>query len=646
MMESKVFADNFSRSFSESGDFFQFLSARQARSKWMTAPSKELRFEPVERGSTLGNLYMQIYDHNGDADVLEDTMENTSLLLKVDGKDYPVRSCALKTVLERARISGHALNKVSKSVFAEILNYCMGVASGDSLIKVADEKVSAVHGGDPKDYTVMEMLPLFKATNDFLDREYPGNRFMTAHFDHSIATAIWCLDGQADKLLDTYHREIAAKGLRADKLVPALRFSTSDVGMSGANLYPIFLAGAESRIIPLGYPIRTEHKNGSGMEYFEEQLGLVYAQFEKAVDKQVQLMNIEIRYPVTTLHFIAKTLNEQGVPSPGRYLYDIGLRKTEKFKNAIWYLQTIKKILVDPVYLGWIVSGKYRSQLCERGTKTTVKTPEEEWIINKGMHEPIVSKELFDKVQDILSARQSEQGLATIYDSKSKRRSMFKGILRCGECGRSMYLRSKSNRGYYYYCTLHENYNATICPKKAVKQEDVESLALRLIQTQIRAFSDAQRLIANLNATPSSQTRYQIYETQIDDAKRKIEKFNQLKAALYGDFADGLLSHQDYTDLSEDYSRRADDLRIFIAELEKEKEKYSVGFGSKMQWALLIEKYKDQESLDAEMAAAFIETLTLFNDGHVEVAFRHRDEIEQVLYVAATRGKEAERYAG
>ena len=308
MMESKVFADNFSRSFSESGDFFQFLSARQARSKWMTAPSKELRFEPVERGSTLGNLYMQIYDHNGDADVLEDTMENTSLLLKVDGKDYPVRSCAIKTVLERARISGHALNKVSKSVFAEILNYCMGVASGDSLIKVADEKVSAVHGGDPKDYTVMEMLPLFKATSDFLNREYPGNTFMTAHFDHSIATAIWRLDGQADNLLDTYHREIAAKGLQTEKMVPALRFSTSDVGMSGANLYPIFLVGAESRIVPLGYSIRTEHKNGVDMQYFEEQLRLVYAQFEKALDKQVQLMNIEIRYPVTTLMRVLKRI--------------------------------------------------------------------------------------------------------------------------------------------------------------------------------------------------------------------------------------------------------------------------------------------------------------------------------------------------
>lgn len=122
---------------------------------------------------------------------------------------------------------------------------------------------------------------------------------MTAHFDHSIATAIWRLDGQADNLLDTYHREIAAKGLQTEKMVPALRFSTSDVGMSGANLYPIFLVGAESRIVPLGYSIRTEHKNGVDMQYFEEQLRLVYAQFEKALDKQVQLMNIEIRYPVT-----------------------------------------------------------------------------------------------------------------------------------------------------------------------------------------------------------------------------------------------------------------------------------------------------------------------------------------------------------
>ena len=86
--------------------------------------------------------------------------------------------------------------------------------------------------------------------------------------------------------------------------------------MSGANLYPILLAGNKSQIIPLGYPLRTQHKSGNDMEYFEEQLGLVYAQFEKAVDKQVQLLNIEIRYPVTTLMRVLKRI---GAPKKASY---------------------------------------------------------------------------------------------------------------------------------------------------------------------------------------------------------------------------------------------------------------------------------------------------------------------------------------
>ena len=103
MMETKVFADDFSCSFSEPRNFFQFLGERKAKSEWMTAPSKDLRFEPVEKGSALGDLYMKIYVHNGAADVLEDTMENTSLLLKVDGKDYPVRNAQIRGYLEKFR---------------------------------------------------------------------------------------------------------------------------------------------------------------------------------------------------------------------------------------------------------------------------------------------------------------------------------------------------------------------------------------------------------------------------------------------------------------------------------------------------------------------------------------------------------------
>lgn len=316
MTENKVYKDSFSRSFRDSDSFLSFLRERMECSSWLTAKSQSIHFQPVEKNSPIAKLYMQIYDHNGRAEVMADTMENTGMLLCVNGEEYPVRSCALKTILERARISGHALNKVSTTVFTQILNYCMEVTKGDSLIKIADEKVSAVHGGDPKDYAVLEMLPLFRKVKDFLDDNFPGNQFLTATFDHSLAMAIWSLDGQADALLDTYKRELAAKGLSNRAVRPGLRFMTSDVGMSGANLYPILLVGNNNRIVPLGYPVKTEHKSGADMDLFEEQLGLLYARFTEAIEKQMDLLNVEIRYPKTAMLGVLKRI---GAPKKSSY---------------------------------------------------------------------------------------------------------------------------------------------------------------------------------------------------------------------------------------------------------------------------------------------------------------------------------------
>lgn len=316
MLETKVFEDRFARDFTSMADFMQFLSERKASSRWMKAPSRELKFSAVEKGTPMGNLYYQLYEAKGEGLLMLDTMENTRLMLKVNGEDYPVRSCALKTILERARISGHALSKVQTDVFGQILNYCMGVASGESLVKIADEKISAVHGGDERDYAVLEMLPLFQAVADFLNSEFPGNHFLTAHFDHTMATAIWTLDGQSNNLLQKYQQEMALRNIHSGAVVPALRFQTSDVGLSGANLYPVLLVGSARHILPLGYTIKTEHKHGVDMDYFKEQLQLLYSKFRTALDNQVKLMDIEIRYPANAL---LGALKRVGAPKKASY---------------------------------------------------------------------------------------------------------------------------------------------------------------------------------------------------------------------------------------------------------------------------------------------------------------------------------------
>ena len=119
MTESKIYADNFRCTFRDSDQLLDFLKERKDNSLWMVAPSQSLQFTPLVKDTEIGNLYMQLYQSNGKAEILADTMENTSLMLSVNGENYPVRSCALKTILERARISGNALNKVSKTVLTQ-----------------------------------------------------------------------------------------------------------------------------------------------------------------------------------------------------------------------------------------------------------------------------------------------------------------------------------------------------------------------------------------------------------------------------------------------------------------------------------------------------------------------------------------------
>ena len=349
-----------------------------------------------------------------------------------------------------------------------------------------------------------------------------------------------------------------------------------------------------------------------------------------------------------TVHFVATTMNANGIPSPGRLLYERGIASTDHFKNSKWYMQTVRRILQDEIYLGWMVSGKFRSTYNSTGKKGSQPVPREEWIVTKGTHEPIVTEELFNKVQEYFVRMKEEHGQTAVYNSKSKKASIFKGHLRCGECGQAMFLRNKHSHGKvtaWYYCALHENYNASYCVKKAVKKQDVEDIALKLIRTQIKLFTDAREMIIALNKKESSKTKHRIYSDQIRNVKKQIEKYMSLKASLYEDFANGVLSQSDYISMGQEYAQKADELRIFLAELEKEAQKYSQTYAMNGSWAQIIEQYQNAETLTEEMIDAFIDEMILYNNGHVEVKFRFKDELDEVIHLAAIRQREVERYA-
>lgn len=351
-----------------------------------------------------------------------------------------------------------------------------------------------------------------------------------------------------------------------------------------------------------------------------------------------------------TLHYVATTLNARDIPSPGRYLYEKGLSRNEKYKNSNWYMPTVKRILKDTVYLGWITGGKFRSQYLETGIKGNKKTSPEEWIVTKGVHEPLFSQALFDKAQEYLTKKADEYQAVSMYNSRGVQNSLFRGRLRCGECGKRMTLRYKASssgdRVGWYICPLHDHYNSSYCLKKAVKQSELESHAFRLIKAQLKLFIDTQELIRELNQKEGCKTKYRIFQEQLHSIQSQIERYLGLKASLYEDFKDGVLSQEDYLRMGQEYAAKIDELRIFEAELQKETERFRPEYGENSTWTERVRNFMDAKELNQPMVEAFIEEMVLFNDGHVEVKFCGRDELDELLYIAATRRKELEKYAG
>lgn len=115
---------------------------------------------------------------------------------------------------------------------------------------------------------------------------------------------------------------------------------------------------------------------------------------------------------------IARDLNGKGIKSPSAYRYEKGVAGNEKLKDALWKRDVIQSMVRDEVYLGSMVRGKTRSAFY-RGEKRHA-VPAEQWIVVRGVHEPIISEELFARVQAVNA--ESEEKYAGKRERISSRR--------------------------------------------------------------------------------------------------------------------------------------------------------------------------------------------------------------------------------
>ena len=247
--------DNYSTTFASYEGMRRYHEKESLESRWHRCRVNELHIEPLDKASPLYGT-PSAFAAGISAESVEDTAENLGLAMRVDGSYYPVRSTAYKSLLDRAKISGSALPKLSRQRLASVLNDCLELYSSETLLLIRDEKISAAHSGDSMDYSVLPIDELLKVLTKKLDDRFPGSMFQGGYRDHSLSSASWTMPGQKEDLLGAYAKLLASQGkpTLAAKLVPAIRFVTSDTGIASAKVsamlegtqHPIHSPGCES----------------------------------------------------------------------------------------------------------------------------------------------------------------------------------------------------------------------------------------------------------------------------------------------------------------------------------------------------------------------------------------------------------------
>jgi DNA invertase Pin-like site-specific DNA recombinase len=176
-------------------------------------------------------------------------------------------------------------------------------------------------------------------------------------------------------------------------------------------------------------------------------------------------------------------------------------------------------------------------------------------VTYKGTHEPLVTRETWERVQSILDGRTSSKSRQT------KRRFTLTGLVHCGHCGCLMVGELKKGRYVYYHCTG----NKGSCGDPYVREEQLlGELALGLSQLAI-----APATLEWLERTvgESDKTEAGAREQALKQLKAERDRLQGRIETMYMDRLDGRITAAFFDEKSKQWREQQKQIDARLAQL-------------------------------------------------------------------------------
>ena len=326
---------------------------------------------------------------------------------------------------------------------------------------------------------------------------------------------------------------------------------------------------------------------------------------------------------------IVKKLNEYDIPTPLEYKRICGMNYNSGFRSGRayqWSPSTIDRILRNEMYTGTMIQGKRRK--INYKIKQIVDVDRSEWYMVENTHDAIVPKDIFAVVQNMLL-------MDTRTSPDEENVSVLGGFVKCAECGQNMIRRTTHKNGkkyFYYHCSTYKS--GGDCSSHIISEKALVRSVTQSIRTNLRFLSESAEVIQSMKDRPFDVIGIELLDKQIEEQLGEIDKYNNLKVKLYQDMTEGLITRDEYTDINNNFTLKLDRLKASVNAKEKRREEKCSFNISEVSWVKDFLKYMNIQDLDRRIAIALLVKVVVYDKQHIEVVFRHREEMEEIIKIA------------
>lgn len=303
-------------------------------------------------------------------------------------------------------------------------------------------------------------------------------------------------------------------------------------------------------------------------------------------------------------------------------------------RGGKWAGATIGQILQNDFYLGTLTQGKTKT--IDVTMDTQRKIPEEEWIKHSKNHDPIITKEEFDTVQEEIIRRSckakkfytKEHANLNIKGTvRQSNTSLFSNILICGECmARLTIKRKKRMKNYkpFYNCIDYELKGVKGCGHTSnFIWEDIliDYIKEKLDILVKNNYKELKRRLSEKNSSSDNKS----YEKELKSIENKIKEQINISTKLLNEYTKGNVGEMQYKLQNENI----ENILKYLVNRKEELEKIiSNKSDIKQEEKLLIGGINDlletkTEDWNNAMMKSIIDNIIVYIDGTIDVHFKY-----------------------